>query len=256
MIGYFVSDIHLKEPNERNSQTLLRFLHSVIQEQKNKSEDLHVFFLGDIFDLWFGGSDFFLKKWKDFVWCLDELVKLKAKVYYIEGNHDLHIVDFWKKRKIQAFVEARYFELDTSYNEKLILRVEHGDLINHEDKAYLRYRGFIRHPIIEKVGKFLPGAFLQKLGDQASSTSRKHSSVYRANKETQLRNYIHQHAKKCFVQKKFHFLISGHMHVQDDYIVQHLDGGRTARSINLGSWFDGPKVLKLQDFQYSWVQLD
>jgi UDP-2,3-diacylglucosamine hydrolase len=103
MKAYFLSDLHLKSMQERNSQTLLRFLHSVRDEQlaingtkdqglraiKGASDRHYVFLVGDIFDLWIGKHDYFVSRFKPIVDAIAELVRAGVEVHYFEGNHDL-----------------------------------------------------------------------------------------------------------------------------------------------------------------------
>lgn len=251
--AWFVSDIHLKDINERSGILLLRFLRSLSRGERPVT---HLFLLGDIFDLWVGESDYFYRRFQPIVNELTELRRQGVEIHYFEGNHDLHMSRFWEGALgIPCWTEAKYFQLGQK-----ILRLEHGDLINLEDQAYLKYRGFVRHPVMEKVAYLLPGPVLGALGDWASRTSRKYSSVDRAAREEQLRQMIRHHAFRSFKEKPFDAVISGHMHITDDFEfeMQDLKTGqsRWVRSLNLGSWFEGPKALSLQDSIFEWVELE
>ena len=57
--GYFVSDIHIRDPLESNSEKLLLFLHQL----KNDKDCSHLFLVGDIFDLWSYNHRYFVKKY-------------------------------------------------------------------------------------------------------------------------------------------------------------------------------------------------
>jgi UDP-2,3-diacylglucosamine pyrophosphatase LpxH len=48
-------------------------------------------------------------------------------------------------------------------------------------------------------------------------------------------------------------MITGHMHVRDEYKVTH--GDRSGLSINLGSWFEETLALCLDDSGHRWVTL-
>lgn len=139
MDAWFVSDIHLKSVEERNGKILLRFLRSLLAQEPAQT---HLFLLGDIFDLWVGGHQYFAKKFQPLIEVLSELKKAGTKITFVEGNHDVHIEGFFRdKLGIEVFVEAQYYEIDG-----VTVRVEHGDLINLEDLTYLKYRSFIRSP--------------------------------------------------------------------------------------------------------------
>jgi UDP-2,3-diacylglucosamine hydrolase len=244
--AWFLSDIHLKNMSERNGEILLRFLHSLMD--KNPSE-IHLFLLGDIFDLWVSDHPIFVRKFQDLVDADRALLSAGARVTYIEGNHDMHVAPFWQKQLgCEVFVEAQYYELNG-----LTVRVEHGDLINLEDKAYLRYRSFMRHPWVEPLGHIVPGKFWQDLGDYASKKSRARTQKYSSRNEARLVEMIRTHAHRVFEEKPFDLIVSGHMHVIDDYEFQV--GLRKSRSINLGSWYRDVKVLHLTGTNLEWVTL-
>ncbi len=245
MKAWFISDIHLKGLNERNGNVLLRFLIS-LRDQKNPAT--HLFLLGDIFDFWVGDHEYYFSKFLPIIEVLLDLKNHGIKVIYVEGNHDVHVKDFWSRHGIEAFVEDRYFDLGPWK-----IRVSHGDLINPQDTKYVKYRNFIRHEIMEKVAQWLPAKQLNVLGDWASQLSRKKSSVRRRDSELELKNLIHEYAKKSYEEKPYNFFISGHMHFRDEWSFRV--GEHQPVSINLGSWFEKPTALCLDSSGYSWLEL-
>lgn len=247
MEAWFISDIHIKTMQERNSEILLRFLHSLTEKNP---QDVHLFLLGDIFDLWIGGHAFFVKKFQPLVDAIQALKDSGGKITYIEGNHDVHIDRFWTDEVgIEVCVEPQYYVLNG-----LTVRVEHGDLINQDDKAYLRLRSVIRHPAIEAIGHLIPGAVWEQVGAYAAKKSRVRSQQYRTKNENRLIEMIRKHAPRAYLEKSFDVIISGHMHVVDDCEIQV--GDRKIRSINLGSWYGASvQVLKLSGQNMEWVTL-
>lgn len=247
MEAWFLSDIHLKTAEERNGKILLRFLRSL---QERNPQEIHLFLLGDIFDLWVGGHEYFARKFQPLIGTLRELKKAGARITYIEGNHDVHVEGFFQKKLgIEVFVEAQYYVIDG-----LRVRVEHGDLINSHDVAYLKYRSVIRNPLVKPLGNILPGRFWDHIGNKASKKSRERSGHYRASNEGPLLEMIRAHAPKAYDEKPFDIIISGHMHVFDDHVLD-VDGHKV-RSINLGSWFEERvKVFCIKDGQGDWVYL-
>lgn len=247
MEAWFLSDIHLKSADERNGKILLRFLRSLLE--KNPSQ-VHLFLLGDIFDLWIGDHSYFVEKFRPLIEALQDLKKAGTKITYIEGNHDVHIEGFFQKQLgAEVFVEAQYYEIDG-----ISVRCEHGDLINMNDQAYLRYRGVIRHPLVKPLGTMLPGRFWGYVGAKMSQKSRQKSGHYRVQNESALVQMIRAHIERAYAERPFDFIISGHMHVFDDHTVQIQ--GRRVRSINLGSWFEETvKVFCLRQGQGEWVYL-
>lgn len=233
---------------ERNSDILLRFLHSL---RERNPKDIHLFLLGDIFDLWVGSSSVFVKKFQPLVDAIRDLKSAGARITYVEGNHDVHIEAFWQKKLgVDVFVEAQFFNING-----LEVRVEHGDLINLDDETYLKYRSIIRNPWVKPLNWIIPGPVWDAVGNYAARKSRARSGTYRARNEEKLSKMIRAHAERVYSEHPYDVIISGHMHVHDDYEFQA--GGKTARSINLGSWY-GPQVqvLKLSDRQFEWITLN
>ena len=246
--AYFVSDIHLENMQERNGQILLRFLHSLANEEK--VPDLYL--LGDIFDFWLSGHKVFVKKFEP-LW--EPLQKLKAKgarLVYFEGNHDLHLHPFWgKKLGFELYDDARYMKIG-DYE----VRLEHGDLMNPNDHAYLKWRAFTRNPRNAPLAHYLPGFFWDWIGEKMSAKSRARSRQYRNRNEEPIKEMIRVHAQKAFQEKPFDILISGHMHVKLDETVPGVN--RPVRNINLGSWLEGgnPQALKIEGQEISWIELE
>lgn len=247
MEAWFLSDIHLKTADERNGKILLRFLRSL---QEQNPANIHLFLLGDIFDLWVGGHEYFAKKFQPLMEALRDLKKAGARITYIEGNHDVHVEGFFQKKLgVEVFVEAQHYVIDG-----VRVRVEHGDLINLNDVKYLKYRSIIRNPFVKPLGAILPGRFWDHIGNKASKKSRARTGHYRASNEDSLVQMIREHAPKAYLEKPFDIIISGHMHVFDDHMVDV--EGQKVRSINLGSWFEERvKVFCLRDGKGEWVYL-
>lgn len=248
MEAWFVSDIHLKNAQERNSQKLLRFLRYL--EARAEQKPVHLFLLGDIFDLWVGPHLFFADRFKDIIQSMHSLTKKGVQITFIEGNHDVHIDGFFKTIGVNVFVEAQYYDLDG-----LTVRIEHGDLINQEDTRYLRYRSLIRQSFVKHISWILPGSFWSVVGDRASKMSRAKSGKYQAAKEADLRLMIRRHTPRAFVEKPFDYIITGHMHIREDHTERM--GVRNVRTVNLGSWFETPvQVFKIENGNGEWVELD
>jgi len=243
--SYFLSDIHLKSINERNGQILLRFLRSLADK-----DPVRLFLLGDIFDLWVSGHDIFKRKYAELLTAIEDLKTDGSEIYFFEGNHDMHIHPYWREELgAKVYTEAQTFDLDG-----LSVRCEHGDMINQSDKAYLRLRKFLRSPIVEQFGHRIPGNVWWNLGEILSPLSRKKSSVYRQTNQDRLVQMIREHAHRACREGNFDLIITGHMHVRDDFEFQI--NSKTVRSINLGSWFDEVKILKIDEKKIEWVLLD
>ncbi len=246
MEAYFLSDLHLTQMEERNSQKLLRFLTSLLSIANPETK---LFFLGDIFDLWLSDHSVFQTRWAPLIEVLRELKNKSTQMFYFEGNHDLHLRPFWEKELgFSVYEGPALFHVGTK-----VIRCEHGDEINQKDLAYLRLRRFVRHPVMGFLAHQLPGGFWDRLGRSLSKESRKHSASTRQDQSEDLRVLIRQHAQLMCENQKFDYLISGHMHVFDDWTFEK--EGRIIRSVNLGSWFDQARVFYLNENGAEWRTL-
>jgi UDP-2,3-diacylglucosamine hydrolase len=54
-------------------------------------------------------------------------------------------------------------------------------------------------------------------------------------------------------EEPFDLIITGHVHVRDDHVFE--SGGRQVRSVNLGSWADGPCAFRITDTVQEFIQL-
>jgi UDP-2,3-diacylglucosamine hydrolase len=245
--AYFVSDIHLENMQERNGQILLRFLHSLTEEEK--APDLYL--LGDIFDLWLSGHGVFIKKFEPLFEPLRILKSKGSRLVYFEGNHDLHLHPFWEKELgFELYDSAQYHRIGN-----FDVRLEHGDQMNPDDLAYKRWRSFARNPVIEAFAHILPGKFWNQLGEKMSQKSRQRSRTYRKEYEDKIRDMIRSHAARAYQERPFDMIVSGHMHVKLDETISI--EGRGYRNINLGSWIEGnPQALCVEGSSIKWVPLD
>lgn len=246
MDAYFLSDIHLHSVEERNGQTLLRFLTSVAD---GADKNTALFLLGDIFDLWVADHEVFRNRFSPLIGALETLRRRGGRIVYFEGNHDMHLEKFWGSvLGAEILVQAAEFEIDG-----LRLRCEHGDEINLEDKSYLRLRAVLRSAPLKFLGHALPGGFWDWLGQRWSRTSRKYSSVERESQQETLREMIRHHAARAYREHPYDVLISGHLHVLFDEEIKV--EGNTVRAINLGSWLDRPRVLRCSEGRLDWIDL-
>jgi len=221
---------------ERNSQKLLRFLLSLWQQPQGSIT--HLCLVGDIFDLWVGGHEIFVKRWNPIIKAIESLVKKHhTQVLYFEGNHDVHIAPFWEK-KMGATVLT---EPLTVLLGPWVIHIAHGDLINQSDKKYLAYRSKIRSSFARKMAHNLPGEFWNWFGSKMSELSAKKSRNYREEEQESFRKMIRNYAQDIAQRDRCQFVITGHFHVQDEFdfeIDRHL-----VKSINLGTWMDNPKPI-------------
>lgn len=132
MKAIFLSDAHLRDPQDRNYQLLLEFL--------NRQKDLDaLFLLGDIFEFWIGYKNVAFSAYIPLLGSLKELSERGTRLYFVEGNHDFNMGPYFTRElNCTVIADQRLIEWD---GRKLL--VCHGDLLN-PDPAYRRLRALWR----------------------------------------------------------------------------------------------------------------
>ena len=242
--AYFVSDLHLASDSEANFILFRNWLRQLVLERPT-----HLFLLGDIFDLWVGEYSYFKNKYREVV---DALVDLKSKgteIHFFEGNHDLYLKSFWEG-ELGIYVHSGSTKIKLS-NWNIWL--EHGDQIDNEDRGYIFLRWFLRSYFVKLLINNLPESLVVFLGEKASKGSRKYTSQIKTISETNTITKIHDHVIKVAYENKVDFLISGHLHVRDEFKFQ--SHNQKCTSINLGTWLKEPFVYKIDNKGGSWEKI-
>lgn len=235
--AYFVSDIHIESPESPRAHAFLAFLKRL----SGRDDVTHLFLLGDIFDLWVADHDFFVERYADIVEEIKRLRDEGVEIAYFEGNHDLHLGYFWADDLgVTVHPGPTYVELADR-----TVRLEHGDQMDPDDTGYLFLRWLLRTAPIRLLLRHLPGALISRIGERASSTSRKYTSETKSIDADTAVAKIRAHAEKACRERPFDLIVSGHVHVRDDCEIE-IDGAK-CRSINLGTWLEQPCYLALDE---------
>ncbi len=217
----FFSDLHFHSENEDSYQ---RFKAQL--ENKIKNNEIQVLvFLGDIFDLWIGPSQFYQRKFSSFLKLLELAQTHKIRTLYFEGNHDLHLKKFLKKYAVEVYTEPTLVKIkETEYF------LEHGDQIDKKDKSYLRLRGFLRSALMRFLIEKAPGSWVhcvaKKLVPKLKNKTKSNDEIKKRYQKLLLENTKEQKAN----HPKAKYFISGHMHYSfekeiNDYKVINLGFG-------------------------------
>lgn len=244
--AWFLSDIHIREETESNSQKLLLFLHS-LENEKDKAT--HLFLVGDIFDLWIHNHSYFVEKFPKIVNAIRVIVKKGIEVHYFEGNHDLYLRKFWQQEVgVKVHDGPEFFNLGSKK-----VRVEHGDLMNPNDKGYLFLKSVLQSSPVQWVAQNLPGPAVSFIGERASRASRHYTSHQKKLNENEVKSFMHRYAEQIVENQFFDILISGHTHVRDEHKFNY--DGEQVEVINLGSWFVEQKALFLDEKGHRFIDV-
>jgi UDP-2,3-diacylglucosamine hydrolase len=243
----FFSDLHL--PN-RPTDPAYRAFCTVLSQLASDKEMTHLFLMGDIFDLLVGNFDFWRKRHKIFFEQLAKLRDAGVEIVWFEGNHDFFLQD------LVAPFGVRMVEDDetlTVGGKKIFL--SHGDTVNPNDEAYLRWRKVIKSPVFRKSLSLAP-AFLGELAmlplaERASKSSRKRN---RQSASFELRELYKKYAAEK-IREGVDGVVLGHNHALE---LQPLGqgfylnlGGREEREFTYALWNPTQEALpKLQSASF------
>lgn len=245
--AYFLSDVHIRDMEESNSEKLLLFLYALGTKSCRAT---HLFLVGDIFDLWIHEHKYFVAKFLKIVNAIGDLVKKGVEVHYFEGNHDFHLKQFWQQEVGVRVHDGPAFFTIGHYK----LRVEHGDFMNPHDRAYFLLRSFLRSKTMTFLFKSVPGSLIQWIGERASGMSRYYNSGSKRLDEESVRAFMNDYARKVVQEDFFDYLVTGHTHVRDIYSFN--EKGKKVYSINLGSWFTEQITLVLDESGHRFQPVD
>ena len=244
--AWFLSDLHIRDEQESNSQKLLLFLHSLENQERPAT---HLFLVGDIFDLWIHDHSYFVEKYPKIVNAIRVVVSKGIEVHYFEGNHDLYLRKFWQQEVgVRVHDGPEFFNLGSKK-----FRIEHGDLMNPDDKGYLFLKAALQSAPVKYIAQNLPGMGVSWIGERASRASRHYTSNQKSLHEQDIKSFMHAYAEKCVEDRFYDYLISGHTHVRDEY--DFAFEGELVHSINLGSWFEEQKVLFFDGNSHQFVDV-
>lgn len=204
-----ISDVHIKFPHDEADKFLQSFLH-----HPDVEDSKYILLLGDIFDLMCGPHDEYLTLYSHLFKRLDELQKKGIRVYFFEGNHDVHLEKLFKKIwKDNNVVLSQKPIAEVIDGKKYYF--SHGDEHEVNNFSYHRYMRFIRSIPLKFLADYLmPYSLLNFLGVRASKMSRKKGSrkFDAEGVRSKFREGVAQTTKN-----QHDFVLGGHSHVQDQF---------------------------------------
>jgi UDP-2,3-diacylglucosamine hydrolase len=206
-----ISDVHVKRPFDEADKLLSSFL----QHRDVLSADI-ILFLGDIFDLMCGPHQEYIRFFNHQFQQITELSRAGKKIYFFEGNHDVHLdglfKKIWKNNEVILSQKPIVEEI-----EGKLYYYSHGDEHEVDNKSYQRYIRIIRStPLKFIANNLMPYQLLSFLGERASKISRKKGA--KSFQYDLVRNRFRT-GVTLSTEGKFHFVLGGHSHVQDKFII-------------------------------------
>jgi UDP-2,3-diacylglucosamine hydrolase len=222
---FFISDVHLghgtKESERAKEIELLRFFDMVGQSSGK------LFIVGDFFDVWF---EYKLAVPKGFVRVLGKLAELVdsgVEVYYVLGNHD-----FWVRNYFEDEIGIKVFkdDLKVELNGKKFYII-HGDGLSKDDIGYRVLKKIFRNG----TSIFLYSLLHPDLGLKLASAFSRKSREYSTNRASVSENRLREEKSMVeFAQGKiedgFDYVVMGHLHKPG---MKKLGDGYY---VNIGDW--------------------
>lgn len=225
-----ISDIHIQGAEDPLYRSLLNLIGREVGP-----EDVLVL-AGDIFDFFVGKQPVLLKRYAEFFRIVGEKLREGARVEYIEGNHDFHLrsaFDSLFPNSPNLKIRDADVSIETPRGKKLY--VAHGDLVDREDRGYLRLRAFFRSPFIRFAAFALPGKIVEKIGAHSNDASKKKNPRLPEEKGEDVLQNIRRKFRR-FAESKFHEgydgIVMGHCHDLDG--ADFIEGGRRGKYLNVG----------------------
>ena len=151
----FLSDAHLNQ-DDLHTRTFLILL------EKAAAENVPLFLLGDIFDLWFGAPGLTFRFQKPVIERMRDLRRAGLRLYYVEGNRDFYLK---KPHEGSTFHAVSEGEMVAAVGPRKVY-LSHGDTVNRADLGYRFWKTLSKNPLAYGTVSLLPPALVLPLADR------------------------------------------------------------------------------------------
>jgi UDP-2,3-diacylglucosamine pyrophosphatase LpxH len=237
-----ISDVHLGTYG-CHSKELLKYLKSI----KPKILILN----GDVIDIWQFSKSYWPETHMKVVRRILKFVTEGVPVYYLTGNHD---------EMLRKFAD---FELGSFHlKNKLVLNVDgkkawifHGDVfdITMQHSKWLARLGAIGYDTLILLNSFV-NWWLTKLGREKMSFSQKVKGKFKD--AVKFINQFEQTAADLAVEKKYSYVICGHIHQSEIREMQSTDKSGSVLYLNSGDWVESLTSLEYHDGEWTIFKYD
>lgn len=238
-----ISDVHVKTPSDEADLLLQSFLN----HPEVRSSD-YILLLGDIYDLMVGPHETYLERFRSHFRALDEILSLGKKVYFFEGNHDVHLERLFRKKwKNEQIVITQNPIIETIGGKTYYF--SHGDEHEVDNLSYHRYIRFIRSKPLKFVADFImPYSVIHFLGERASRMSRKKGS---RKFDAEAVRAKFRSGVRTTTKGDFDFVLGGHSHVKDDFILPE----SRSRYLNNGYALNSKTFILIENHEPRFISL-
>ncbi|MFB9842180.1 UDP-2,3-diacylglucosamine diphosphatase [Mucilaginibacter ginsenosidivorans] len=237
-----ISDVHLGTYG-CHSKELLKYLKSI----KPKMLILN----GDIIDIWQFSKSYWPETHMKVVRRILKFVTEGVPVYYLTGNHDEML------RKFADF-DLGSFQL----KNKVVLNIDgkkawifHGDIfdVTMQHSKWLAKLGAVGYDTLILINSFV-NWFLAKIGREKMSFSKKVKGKFKD--AVKFINQFEQTAADLAVEKKYSYVICGHIHQAEMRVMQSTDGSGSVLYLNSGDWVESLTALEYHNREWTIFKYD
>jgi UDP-2,3-diacylglucosamine pyrophosphatase LpxH len=232
-----LSDVHLGTYGCR-SKELLKYLKSI----KPKMLILN----GDIIDIWQFSKSYWPETHMKVVRRILKFVTDGVPVYYLTGNHD---------EMLRKFAD---FDLGSFHlKNKLVLNVDgkkawifHGDVfdVTMQHSRWLAKLGAVGYDTLILINS-LTNWFLTKIGREKMSFSKKVKERFKD--AVKFINQFEQTAADLAVEKKYSYVICGHIHQAEIREIKATDKSGSVLYLNSGDWVENLTALEYHNGEWT-----
>jgi len=232
-----ISDVHLGTYGCQ-AKELLRYLKSI----KPKLLILN----GDIIDIWQFSKSYFPEAHTKVLRRILKFVTDGVPVYYLTGNHDEML------RKFADFNLGSFQLLN-----KVVLNIDgkkawifHGDVfdVTMQHSKWLAKLGAVGYDTLIIINSMV-NWFLTAMGRQKMSFSQKVKAKFKD--AVAFINQFEQTAADLAVDKKYDYVICGHIHHSEIREIQNTDKTGSVLYLNSGDWVESLTSLEYMNGQWS-----
>lgn len=214
-----ISDVHVKKSGDDAEKLLLAFLRN----SDVQSSDI-IFLLGDIFDLMIGPHSQYFSRFSNYFEEIKLLIKNGKRICYVEGNHDFHIRELYKKFFfINSDLDSSLFSISSSFEFEdfgKTIYLSHGDDIELNNPSYKIFKRIVTSPPLRYyANNLMPHFLIKAVGEYSAEKSRKRNNK-RYSTETDLspvKDNFRLSTEFFFKKHPCQIIILGHSHVKDYY---------------------------------------
>jgi UDP-2,3-diacylglucosamine hydrolase len=215
-----ISDVHVKVSGDKAEELLLAFLRNPDVQSSDA-----IFLLGDIFDLMIGPLSQYFLRFESYFKEFEKLIANGKRIYYVEGNHDFHIKNLYKKFfEVHKELDSSLFKMSPSFDLEDAgkrMNFAHGDNMELNNPSYKLFKATVQSPPLRYfANNLMPHFLIKSVGEYSAEKSRKRNNK-RYSTESDLTPVKENFRYSAEIFHKKHpceVIVCGHSHVKDYYV--------------------------------------